>query len=310
VPSQREKSDHRVGGRVAQIDSYDADAFRHPADNELGQKPRKPEKKMRIHRPTVLILASDPAFSREVTANWPQDSALHSNGPEFIVLDEGFSRDLEGNNYDLAIVDASSSNYSSSNYSSSNDGDDKKKDGEKKNKSSAEPKRPIKAATTTTIKELRQKLVAAGKPAILIHPDATADFHNILGPVLELRRERGVWPILAGLIGREILRRCQAESRAQEAEAMGSTAHAEATLGRYMVEMRTNVNNALTTILGNAELLALEPGLPATVQAQADAIRNMALRLHEVFQRFSSIEKELSVAARESGKSIAHAAGK
>jgi hypothetical protein len=28
----------------------------------------------------------------------------------------------------------------------------------------------------------------------------------------------------------------------------------------------------------------------------------MALRLNEVFQRFSSIEKELSVVARESGK--------
>jgi hypothetical protein len=40
----------------------------------------------------------------------------------------------------------------------------------------------------------------------------------------------------------------------------------------------------------------------------------MALRLHEIFQRFSSlekelrIEKELSVAARESGKKAAHAA--
>jgi hypothetical protein len=29
--------------------------------------------------------------------------------------------------------------------------------------------------------------------------------------------------------------------------------------------------------------------------------------LHEVFQRFSSLEKELSVAARESGKKAAHA---
>ena len=77
---------------------------------------------------------------------------------------------------------------------------------------------------------------------------------------------------------------------------------AEATLGRYMAEMRHTTNNALTSILGNAELMLLEPGLPAKVLAQADTIRNMALRLHEVFQRFSSIEKELSVAARESGK--------
>jgi hypothetical protein len=75
-----------------------------------------------------------------------------------------------------------------------------------------------------------------------------------------------------------------------------------------MLEMRTNVNNALTTVLGNAELLVLEPGLPATVLAEADTIRNMALRLNEIFQRFSSIEKELSVAVRESGKKAVHAA--
>jgi len=33
----------------------------------------------------------------------------------------------------------------------------------------------------------------------------------------------------------------------------------------------------------------------------------MALRLHEVFRRFSSIEKELAVAAREAGKKAIHA---
>ena len=77
-------------------------------------------------------------------------------------------------------------------------------------------------------------------------------------------------------------------------------AEAEATLGRYMIEMRHSVNNALTSVLGNAELVAHEPGLPATVQSQASTIRNMALRLNEVFRRFSSIEKELTVAAQES----------
>ena len=68
-----------------------------------------------------------------------------------------------------------------------------------------------------------------------------------------------------------------------------------------MAEMRHNINNALTSILGNADLELLEPGLPANVIAQADTIRNMALRLHEIFQRFSSIEKELAVAAHSNG---------
>src|ERR1700716_3899263 len=250
---------------------------------------------MSMHRPTVLILASVPAFSREITANWPQDPAPHSDGPEFIILDEGFSRGLEGRHYDLAIADASS--------------DERLKDEKLKDEKLTKDKR--KPLNKRLNKNLKQSLVVAGKPAILIHSDPSRDSYNIHGAVLELRREPGVWPAMAGLAGREIFRRCQAESRAREAEKICAAAQAEATLGRYMVEMRTNVNNALTTVLGNAELLVLEPGLPASVLAQADTIRNMALRLHEVFQRFSSIEKELHVEARESGKkAIPAAAGR
>jgi hypothetical protein len=236
---------------------------------------------MSTTRPTVLILASDPAFAREITAHWPQDPATHSGVPEFIVLDEGFSHGLQRDHYDLAIADASST--------------EKKKGG----------RSPL---IKRLNKDLRESLAATGKPAIVIHSDPSRDFYNIHGTLIDLRRESRVWAAIAGLVGREVLRRSQAESRAREAETNCSAARAEATLGRFMVEMRTNVNNALTTVLGNAELLVHEPGLPAAVQAQADAIRNMALRLHEVFQRFSSIEKELSVTNREPSKKAAHAA--
>lgn len=233
---------------------------------------------MSSHRPTVLILASDPVFAREITAHWPHEPAPHSGVPEFIVLDEGVSRGLEDGHYDLAIADASFV--------------DEKNDGRK-------------PASKSLNKDLRQSLTAAGKPSIVIHSDPTRDFYNIHGAVVDLRREPGIWPSVAGLVGREILRRHEAEARAREAEKTCAAAQGEAILGRYMVEMRINVNNALTTILGNAELVAHEPGLPATVQTQADAIRNMALRLHEIFQRFSSIEKELNVAHREPNKKAA-----
>jgi hypothetical protein len=253
------------------------------------------------NRPTVLILASDPAFARDITANWPQDPAPHADGPEFIVLDGGFSRGLKGGNYDLAIADASSVDEKFAN--------------------AEPPERPLlkhdldltvkarhKRLNKRLNKDLKQSLAAAGKPAILIHSDPSLDFYNIHGAVIDLRREPLLWPAIAGLLGREILRRVRAESRARDAEKVSSASEAEATLGRYMVEMRTNINNALTTVLGNAELLGHEPGLPGSVQVQADAIRNMALRLHEVFQRFSSIEKELNVAAREPGEKAASAA--
>ena len=260
---------------------------------------------MTRNRPTVLILASDPAFSREITAHWPQDPAPQSNRPEFIVLDQGSSRDLKASNYDLAIADASY--YERRKHNKKDEIDpsrdkDKDKDNDKNNDKDKGNDR------NGPNQLLNRSLAAAGKPAMVIHCDPARDFYTIHGAVIELRREPGVWPAIAGLIGREILRRRQAESHAREAERTCAAAQSEATLGRYMLEMRTNVNNALTTVLGNAELLVLEPGLPASVLAQADTIRNMALRLHEVFQRFSSLEKELTVTARESGKKSLHAA--
>jgi len=68
----------------------------------------------------------------------------------------------------------------------------------------------------------------------------------------------------------------------------------DATLGRYVVEMRHNLNNALTSVLGNAELLLLdETKFTSNERKQVDTIRLMALRMHETLQRFSSLEKEL-----------------
>ena len=181
-----------------------------------------------------------------------------ANPPGFTVLEETLFRDQDSSQYDLAIADASS---------------------------------PVSHS------KIKEALTAAGKPAIVVHADSSLPFLRAHGNIVELRGQDGLWPAIAGLLGREILLRCQAEARAREAEAVCATAQAEATLGRYMVEMRHNVNNALTAVLGNAELLALEPGLPASVLTQADTVRNMALRLHEVFQRFSSLEKELFFAS-------------
>jgi signal transduction histidine kinase len=185
------------------------------------------------------------------------------NLPEFTVLDQALVRDLDAGQYDLAIADVSSRDSHS---------------------------------------VVKKALAATGKPAILIHADNSLPFSSVQGTITELRGQDGLWPVVAVLIGREILGRCQAEARARNAETGSALAQAEATLGRYMVEMCHNVNNALTSVLGNAELLSLEPGLPAKTLIQADTILNMALRLHEVFQRFASLEKELSVAAREAGK--------
>ena len=74
-------------------------------------------------------------------------------------------------------------------------------------------------------------------------------------------------------------------------------------LGRYMLEMRHTLNNTLTSVLGNSELLLLEPGsLSAGARSQIETIRNMSLRMHEILQRFSSLEKEFTVVDRQAEK--------
>jgi signal transduction histidine kinase len=133
-----------------------------------------------------------------------------------------------------------------------------------------------------------------------------------LARVIVLRHYEG-WLEALVAIGGEAVRRIEAMERAQKAEQIAVQLQQDATLGRYMLDMRHSLNNALTSVLGNSELLLLEPGaLSAPVRDQMDTIRNMALRMHEIIQRFSSLEAEMRFhdtfgqgAGRSSGDSVA-----
>lgn len=109
------------------------------------------------------------------------------------------------------------------------------------------------------------------------------------------------WTRSLVLLASEALKRVEAVNRAQRAEraAIGSQGHA--TLGRYMLEMRPSVNNALTSVLGNADLLLLEPGqIAGDSREQIRTIHLMALRLNEIMQRFSSLAAEMRAGEKES----------
>jgi hypothetical protein len=103
------------------------------------------------------------------------------------------------------------------------------------------------------------------------------------------------------LLAIEALRRVEAAQRAQRAEVLALMAQGHATLGRYMLEMRPSVNNALTSVMGNADLLLLEPGqASAASREQLETIHTMALRLNEIMQRFSSLAAEMRAGEKES----------
>ena len=96
------------------------------------------------------------------------------------------------------------------------------------------------------------------------------------------------------LVAGESLRRVRAGRQAKHALSLALQSEHEAVLGRYMAEMKHSVNNALTSILGNAELLLLEPGqLNAQSLHQIKTMHSMTLRIHEIMQRFSSLASEM-----------------
>jgi signal transduction histidine kinase len=147
-----------------------------------------------------------------------------------------------------------------------------------------------------------EPLHSTGQPVYCVTCDtATAQLVRERWPRVSILRPSDHWLETLVLAASEAVHRSRAESRARLAELSCATLERQATLGRYMLEMRHNLNNALTSVLGNSDLLLLEPGsLSAQTRAQIETIRNMTLRIHEIMQRFSSLEKEMNVVAQQS----------
>jgi signal transduction histidine kinase len=161
-----------------------------------------------------------------------------------------------------------------------------------------------------------EPLHSTPQPLFCICEDGTtAELVRARWPRTSVLRNNGNWLDALVLAAGEAVLRAGAEARARAAEEACTILERQAMLGRYMLDMRHGLNNALTSLLGNSDLLLLEPGsLTAQARAQIETIRNMTLRIHEVLQRFSSLEKEMNVVAqqveRDSGKySVAAAAG-
>lgn len=156
-----------------------------------------------------------------------------------------------------------------------------------------------------------EPLHSTGQPVFCVSQDAeTAKLVRDRWPRVAILRESEHWLETIVLAAAEAVHRSRAEGRARAAETLCSSLERQATLGRYMLEMRHSLNDALTSVLGNSDLLLLEPGsFSAQTRAQVETIRNMALRIHEMMQRFSSLEKEMNVVAkqavRDSGKTYA-----
>ena len=162
----------------------------------------------------------------------------------------------------------------------------------------------VAAVRPTVLATVLDALESLTKPVLFIWDgDRSVDTVRASQLRVMVLRQLDGWLDSLVLVVSEALRHCEALARAVRAEEANVLLKRQATLGRYILEMRHSLNNALTSVLGNSELLLLEPDtLSAGARSQIETIRNMALRMHEILQRFSSLEKELTVIERQTEK--------
>lgn len=108
------------------------------------------------------------------------------------------------------------------------------------------------------------------------------------------------WPDLVIAVAMQILERQALASELGRVSEAKSQLEREASLGRYVLEMRHSLNNALTSILGNSELMLMESAhTDPNVRQQTETIRNMGMRMNEILQRFTSLQKEMQLAEQQ-----------
>jgi signal transduction histidine kinase len=220
-----------------------------------------------LHAASVLIVSDDSEFARTVAARWQTEP----RAPGITVATSDVWHASIAAEYDLVIAGPI-------------------REGKASAILSALCGSPTLAVIRVTEHERDIPLLQAEHPQLLIVP-----------------RQDG-WINALILVSCEALRRVEAVVRAQRAERLALDCHQDATLGRYMLDVRPGINNALTSVLGNADLLMLDSGkLPPESREQVRTIHVMALRLHQVMQRFSSLAAELRAGENESHDETADA---
>ena len=152
-------------------------------------------------------------------------------------------------------------------------------------------------------------LEAGRQPVICVLPaNCSAEALRRSHPCVTFLHLHDDWeePLVA--LGAALLRRMEAVLRARRAEDLAAEHRRYAALGRYVLEMRHSFNNALTSVLGNAELMLVDAGIAAGPREQLETIHDMGLRMHEIMQRLMSLDSEMKFSKRASPERAERAA--
>jgi signal transduction histidine kinase len=150
---------------------------------------------------------------------------------------------------------------------------------------------------------LLESLRSTGKPVIHV---SRLNGHSPKLPGVVSLPEIPAWPELLVTVATQILERDRAAADLSRLRESNAQMEHQAALGRYMLEVRHNLNNALTSVLGNSELVLLDSEtLSPALRPQLETIHNMTLRMNEIMQRFSSLQKEMQLVEQQTGKNFA-----
>ncbi len=151
---------------------------------------------------------------------------------------------------------------------------------------------------TEVLDPVLETLKSTGKPVIHISRLKGCAARE----VISIAEVQG-WPDLLILVAHQILKRARIEADLVKLQDKCVQLEHQAALGRYILDVRHNLNNALTSILGNSDLILLDaPTLPAAQRSQVETIRNMTMRLNEIVRRFSSLQKEMQLIEQQTKK--------
>jgi len=152
--------------------------------------------------------------------------------------------------------------------------------------------------------QVSESLQRIGTPIIHVSQGKTTSLGVISVPEFE------GWPDLVITAAKQILEYKALASELARLSESKLQLEREASLGRYVLEMRHSLNNALTSILGNSDLMLMDAQtIPPSARFQIETIRNMGMRMNEILQRFTSLQKEMQLAEQQRTRRQAKGAG-
>ncbi|HYL94136.1 MAG TPA: hypothetical protein VEW69_13375 [Alphaproteobacteria bacterium] len=208
---------------------------------------------------SILIIADDPAFSRDLVGHWQRERVV----PAFTVMSTELFHEAVEDNFDLAVVG------------------------------------PVRTKRLASV--IKALDVGANPVICLLKSSNQAETLRADYPRTLFLQQNDGWLDSALLLATECLKRVDLTRRLKKADDSAALNSRQAALGRYMLENRHDFNNQLTSVLGNAELLLQESDvLEVTARDQLESIRDSALNMYELMQRFSSITIEMRAAEKAS----------